>query len=130
MSSRRLIALFAVLFAAGLQLSAPGVADGAGRSPVSVQDEGLRIVVAEGEGQQYWPNWRGPSGQGLVEDAGYPDSWSDTENVLWKVSVPGIGHSSPIVWKEQIFLTTSYENGTEMSVLSYDRGDGEQHDRG
>ena len=125
MSSRRLIASFAVLVAAGLQLSAPDAADGAGRSPVSAQDQELRIVVAEGEGQQYWPNWRGPSGQGLVEDAGYPDTWSDTENVLWKVSVPGIGHSSPIVWKNQIFLTTSYENGTEMAVLSYDRAGGE-----
>jgi outer membrane protein assembly factor BamB len=85
----------------------------------------LRIIVAEGEGQDYWPNWRGPSGQGLVDDSGYPDTWSDTENVLWKVSVPGIGHSSPIVWGDQIFLTTSYDNGTKMAMLSYHRSNGE-----
>ncbi len=126
MGHRHLIALSAVVLAAGLQLSAPGVADGAGPPGAAPQQaDELRIIVAEGEGQNYWPNWRGPSGQGLVEDAGYPDTWSDTENVLWKTPVPGIGHSSPIIWKDQIFLTTSYEDGTRMAVLSYDRGSGE-----
>jgi outer membrane protein assembly factor BamB len=91
---------------------------------IAQQPAELRILVADGEGQDYWPNWRGPSGQGLVEGE-YPDTWSDTENVLWKTSVPGIGHSSPIVWANQIFLTTSYGDGTRMSVLSYDRATGE-----
>lgn len=92
----------------------------------SAQQEGeLRILVAEGEGQDYWPNWRGPSGQGIVDGSGYPDTWSDTENVLWKASVPGIGHSSPIVWEDRIFLTTSYEDGRRMSVLAFGREDGE-----
>lgn len=89
------------------------------------QDDELRIIVAEGAGQQYWPNWRGPSGQGIVEGSGYPDTWSDTENVLWKAPIPGIGHSSPIVWEDRIFLTTSYEDGTRMSVLAFDRSSGE-----
>jgi outer membrane protein assembly factor BamB len=85
----------------------------------------LRILVADGEGQNYWPNWRGPSGQGRVEGSGYPDTWSDTENVLWKVPVPGRGHSSPIVWGNQIFLTTAHSDGTKMTLLSFDRSGGE-----
>ncbi len=126
MRFRTVIAVLGLVLASGLwggapELGSPSLA-GAVEAP---QEVDLRIVVAEGEGQRYWPNWRGPSGQGLVEDAGYPDTWSDTENVLWKAPVPGIGHSSPIVWKDQIFLTTSYENGTKMAVLSYDRDSGE-----
>ena len=126
MRFRTVIAVLGLVLASGLwggisELGSPPLA-GAVEAP---QEADLRIVVAEGEGQRYWPNWRGPSGQGLVEDAGYPDTWSDTENVLWKAPVPGIGHSSPIVWKDQIFLTTSYENGTKMAVLSYDRDSGE-----
>ncbi len=43
---------------------------------------GIRMVAVEGEGVEYWPRWRGPSGQGLVDGSGYPDTWSDFENIL------------------------------------------------
>ncbi len=85
---------------------------------------GVRIVPPEGDGARYWPRWRGPSGQGVVEDTGYPDRWSDTANVLWKRPVPGQGHSSPIVWGDRIFLTTSRDRGQRVSVLSFRRSDG------
>lgn len=73
-----------------------------------------------------WPRWRGPSGQGVVEGTGYPDSWSATENVAWKVEVPGRGNSSPIVWGNRLFLTTAYDNGARRSILCYDRTTGEK----
>jgi outer membrane protein assembly factor BamB len=82
------------------------------------------MVTVSGEGENYWPGWRGPSGQGYVKGSGYPDTWSDTENVLWKVGVPGRGNSSPIVWGDRIFLTTAYEGGRRLSLLSYRRSDG------
>ncbi len=88
--------------------------------------DGVRMVVPEGEAQQYWPRWRGPSGQGLVEGTGYPDTWSDTENVIWKANVPGEGASSPIVWADRIFLTTADDRAGTVSVLSYRRSDGER----
>src|SRR5687768_2418031 len=66
----------------------------------------VSIVPPEGEAAKYWPRWRGPSGQGVVE-GNYPDTWSDTKNVLWKAEVPGRGNSSPIIWKDRIFLTTA-----------------------
>ncbi len=124
MKNRRLIALITLLLAAGLQLTAPAADGSAGSGPAPQADE-VRIVTAVGEGQRYWPTWRGPSGQGLVEDVGYPDTWSATENVRWKAPVPGVGHSSPIVWGDLLFLTTSYENGTRMAVLAYERTNGE-----
>ena len=86
------------------------------------QDEGsVRMVPPDGEGERYWPRWRGPSGQGIVEDTDYPDTWSDTTNVLWKTSVPGSGHSSPIVWGDHVFVTSVINTSrveTEIKPLS------------
>ena len=52
----------------------------------------VQMVGDTGEGAKYWARWRGPSGQGVVTGTGYPDSWSATENVKWKVPVPGDGN--------------------------------------
>ncbi len=87
-------------------------------------DPEIRMVEAEGEGGKYWPRWRGPSGQGVVEGSGYVDRWSSTQNVIWKVPVPGRGHSSPIVWEDRIFLTTAYDDGKRAAILCFDRNDG------
>lgn len=83
----------------------------------------VRMIEVEGEARKYWTQWRGPTGQGLVEGKGYPDTWSDTENVRWKVKIPGRGHSSPTVWKDRIFLTTAYD-GVRRVVLCLNREDG------
>jgi len=84
----------------------------------------VAMVVQTGAAMSNWPHWRGPSVQGIVEGKGYPDRWSETENVLWRVPVPGRGHSSPIVWGDRIFLTTAAADGSRRSVLSFRRSDG------
>ena len=83
----------------------------------------VRMIEMEGEGRRYWPQWRGPTAQGIVEGKDYPDIWSDTENVRWKVKVPGHGHSSPTVWKDRIFLTTAHD-GSRRVLLCFNRADG------
>jgi outer membrane protein assembly factor BamB len=83
----------------------------------------VTMLAESGEGTAYWPRWRGPTGQGLAVDSGYPDTWSNTQNVAWRAPVPGRGHSSPIVWKDRIFLTTGYGDG-RVSVLGFNRADG------
>ena len=93
--------------------------------PLVGQVPGVRMVADEGEGAKYWPRWRGPSGQGVATGGGYPDTWSATENVLWKTPVPGRGNSSPIVWGDRVFVTTAYEGGRRVSVLAYRRSDGQ-----
>jgi len=94
-------------------------------SPAAVAAESdVRLITPGGEAMKYWPRWRGPSGQGLVEGTGYPDRWSDTENVIWKVEVPGRGHSSPIIWGDKLFLTTASRDGNSRSILCYDRSNG------
>jgi outer membrane protein assembly factor BamB len=84
----------------------------------------VQMVGDIGEGAKYWARWRGPSGQGVVSGTGYPDSWSATENVKWKVPVPGSGNSSPIVWGDRIFLTTASDSGRRLSVVAFRRSDG------
>ena len=77
-------------------------------APTAGQDDSaVRMVRPDGEGERYWPRWRGPSGQGVVDDTGYPDTWAATTNVLWKTSVPGSGSSSPIVNSGLFFLNQS-----------------------
>ena len=91
---------------------------------IEAQDAAVRMIPVEGDGARYWSRWRGPSGQGLVTGAGYPDKWSSTENVKWKVAVPGNGNSSPIVWGDRIILTTAYDAGRRLSVIAFKRSDG------
>jgi outer membrane protein assembly factor BamB len=89
------------------------------------EDQGaVAMIPSPSPGERYWPRWRGPSGQGLAAGEGYPDRWSPTRNVIWKVEVPGSGHSSPIVWEQQLFLTTSDDGGRRRSVLAFDIRDG------
>jgi outer membrane protein assembly factor BamB len=54
-----------------------------------------------------WPQFRGPSGAGIADGAKLPDVWSGESNVQWKVAVPGVAWSSPIVWGDKIFVTTA-----------------------
>ncbi len=59
-----------------------------------------------------WPQWRGPGGRAIAAGT-YPEAWSPTEHVAWKTAIPGRGHSSPVVWGDRIFVTTSIE-GAEI----------------
>jgi outer membrane protein assembly factor BamB len=95
----------------------------AASAPGAATAGSVSMVTPAGEAQQYWPRWRGPGGQGLATGTGYPDTWSDVQNVIWRSDVPGRGHSSPIVWRDRIFLTTGHADG-RVSVLSFNRADG------
>ncbi len=90
------------------------------------EKSGFEMIELEGEARRYWPRWRGPSGQGLVEGEGFPDRWSATENVVWQIDVPGDGNSAPVVWGDHIFLTTAYDAGRRRSILAFDRKSGKQ----
>ena len=51
-----------------------------------------------------WPTWRGPNADGTVTDCQPPTQWSATQNIKWKVKLPGTGSSTPIIWNEKLFL--------------------------
>ncbi len=52
-----------------------------------------------------WPRFRGPNGAGVSSDKGLPIRWSQTQNIAWKVDMPGPGFSSPITWNDRIYVT-------------------------
>ncbi|MGB0717377.1 MAG: PQQ-binding-like beta-propeller repeat protein [Phycisphaerae bacterium] len=54
-----------------------------------------------------WPHWRGPSVTGYSADAKPPLRWSESEGIKWKVKIPGYGHSSPVVWRDRVYLQTA-----------------------
>src|SRR5437763_13508144 len=54
-----------------------------------------------------WPEFRGPTGQGLVPDGSLPVEWGQTKNVVWKRAIPGNGWSSPVVAGGRVYLTAS-----------------------
>lgn len=69
-----------------------------------------------------WAHWRGPTGNGSAPDATPPISWSQTKNVKWKVELAGKENSSPIVWENQVFVTTaepvSGENAESLPTIA------------
>jgi outer membrane protein assembly factor BamB len=56
-----------------------------------------------------WPQWRGPAGLGVSQSAAYADQWAPDKNIAWKTEVAGRGLSSPVVWGDRLFITTSIE---------------------
>ena len=59
----------------------------------------------------HWPQWRGPNGLGVAAGTQYADEWSAEKNVAWKTPVEGRGHSSPVIWGNYLFITTSIRGG-------------------
>ena len=71
---------------------------------------------------QNWPQWRGPGANGIAEQGDYPTKFSSKDDVLWKTELPGVGGSTPIVWKDHIILTSGvgYNDEAEDGVICYD----------
>ena len=67
------------------------------------------LVRAEVNDRSSWPHWRGPNGNGLVDRGDPPVEWSETKNIRWKVKIPGMGHATPIVWGDRIFVQTAVQ---------------------
>ena len=82
-------------------------------------------VGVSAQKSENWTRFRGPNGQGISGATGLPVHWSDTENIAWKTDIPGEGWSSPIVWDDYIFLTSTTEEGKNCHVIAVDRKTGE-----
>jgi outer membrane protein assembly factor BamB len=90
-----------------------------------------------------WPEWRGPSGNG-VADGKPPIEWADDKNILFRTELPGLGISTPVVWDDLLFLTVAIDTGKgpdgkpgekdrsgrvpgnihQFAVIAYDRNTG------
>ncbi len=68
-----------------------------------------------------WPEYRGPGAQGHSSARGLPLTWSKSENISWSTVIPERGWSSPVIWQDQIWLTTATPDGTRLFALGVDR---------
>src|SRR5215216_7744675 len=72
---------------------------------------------------QNWPQWRGPSLNGFSNEKNLPVKWTTEENVVWKVAMPGWSGSTPIIWRDRIFLNVA--DGDNLSLWCVDKTKGE-----
>ena len=73
-----------------------------------------------------WSGWRGPRHDGISRDAKPPIHWSSESNLAWKTATPGIGHSSPVVSGDRVYLTACDMQKDARLVVCYDRGSGKE----
>jgi outer membrane protein assembly factor BamB len=67
-----------------------------------------------------WPQFRGPTGQGVSDERNLPVTWSETKNIRWKTAIPGRGWSSPVIQGDRIWLTTATEEGRSLRAIAVD----------
>ncbi|NQT38936.1 MAG: PQQ-binding-like beta-propeller repeat protein [Planctomycetes bacterium] len=77
-----------------------------------------------GGADEQWPQFRGPTGDGQSSATDLPIRWSETENIVWQTPIHGRGWSSPVVWDDQIWMTTATEDGRRMAAVCVDRESG------
>ena len=73
------------------------------------------ITQAAKSHAENWPQWRGPSNDGISSETNLPTKWSATQGVLWKVKMPGMGGATPIIWGDRIFVTSA--QGDELVLM-------------
>ncbi len=71
------------------------------------------LLAAQSDG---WPNFRGPSSDGVAATADPPVEWSETKNIRWKVEIPGSGSATPVVWGDRIFVLTAVDTGRKSEA--------------
>lgn len=77
-----------------------------------------------------WPSFRGPAASGVADGQGIPDTWdlASGRNIAWRTPVPGLAHSSPVVWDDTIFLTTAISSRGGATFKPGLYGDGDASD--
>ncbi len=75
----------------------------------------LLLLLASTTMAANWPQWRGPGGLGVSAESGLPTAWSASENIAWSATLAGLGSSSPIVWADQVFVTSQAGRARQLS---------------
>jgi outer membrane protein assembly factor BamB len=72
-----------------------------------------------------WPRFRGPNGNGQAEAPGIPTQFTEAD-YAWQTPLAGLGHSSPVIWEDRIFVTSGNPETAELSVMCFDLATGEE----
>ena len=93
-----------------------------------MRDTAVIVVIAFGAALAWagenWPQFRGPDANGYFDAAEVPLTWSETKNVAWKTAIHGRGWSSPVIWGDQVWMTTATDKGHEMFAVCVHRDTG------
>ena len=89
--------------------------------PMTVQFKD--IYLKELEGEDHWPQFRGPEGTGHSRANGLPRRW-DANSVVWKTPIHDCGFSSPVIWDDQIWMTTAAEEGHQLFAVCVNKNTG------
>jgi outer membrane protein assembly factor BamB len=91
--------------------------------------QGLPQIPTAGTAAGSWPSFRGAAASGVAEKQNLPDRWDGKgQNILWRTQIPGLGHSSPIVWGDRIFVTTAISSRPNATFRPGLYGDGDASD--
>lgn len=84
------------------------------------------VLIAQrlSAGEANWPEFRGPSGNGISTSTNLPLHWGEQQNVKWKTPIHDRGWSSPVIWDQQVWLTTATIDGHELFAVCIDRDTG------
>ncbi|MFN9038592.1 MAG: PQQ-binding-like beta-propeller repeat protein, partial [Planctomyces sp.] len=81
------------------------------------------VQFATASAQENWPRFRGADGLGVSSQSGVPVTW-DSSQPTWKVQLPNIGHSSPVIWGKHLFVTSATDGGSERFIHCCDADSG------
>lgn len=76
------------------------------------------VCVQTASADAQWPSWRGSDASGVAAEGNPPTQWSETENVKWKIALPGDGQSTPVIWGDKIFLQSAVALGEEAPAAA------------
>jgi outer membrane protein assembly factor BamB len=85
----------------------------------------LSTLATAAVSAENWPQWRGPSANGLSAEKGLPSTWTKDENVTWKLAMPDRSGATPIIWGDIIFLNVAEADKDSLSLWAVDRTKGE-----
>ena len=102
----------------------------AARTIVRTAGPAKEALPRAGQPAGSWPSFRGPEASGSADGQHLPDRWSPTsgENILWRTPIPGLAHSSPIVWGDLVFVTTAISSRGNATFKPGLYGDGDASD--
>jgi hypothetical protein len=82
----------------------------------------MPAAAQSSDAARFWGQWRGPDATGVARHGNPPTEWSETQNVRWKVEIPGRGSASPIVWGDRLYLLTAVPVGEPQAGAAADAG--------
>ncbi|HEV3006120.1 MAG TPA: PQQ-binding-like beta-propeller repeat protein, partial [Pirellulales bacterium] len=83
------------------------------------------IIASGTAAADEWPQFRGPAGDGHANQQGLPLTWSESEHVVWKLPIAGLGWSSPVIRDGRIWLTTALDDGRSLRAVCVDAKQGQ-----